>query len=112
MAGAMAGVVVAAGPAAAASAQVDVFVEVNPSTIQAGYQVGIRASCGEDLNPASVKSGAFGDLTLTPQQGSRLMIGSATVPTSTRPGDYQVELRCANGASATAELIVDRKSVV
>lgn len=92
--------------AEAAAAQVDVFVEVNPSTIQAGFQVGIRASCGEDLNPASVKSGAFGELTLTPQQGSRLMIGQATIPSTTRAGEYKVDLRCANGATATAELFV------
>ncbi|MGH3680604.1 MAG: hypothetical protein ACRDT2_10205, partial [Natronosporangium sp.] len=100
------GTALAAPPARAAAAQVDVFVEVNPSTIQAGFQVGIRASCGEDLNPASVKSGAFGELTLTPQQGSRLMLGQGTVPSTTRAGEYKVDLRCANGATATAELFV------
>lgn len=98
--------VLALPPTRAAAAQVDVFVEVNPSTIQAGFQVGIRASCGEDLNPASVKSQAFGELTLTPQQGTRLMTGQATVPSTTRAGEYKVDLRCANGASATAELYV------
>lgn len=93
-------------PARAAAAQVDVFVEVNPSTIQAGNQVGIRASCGEDLNPASVESRAFGELTLTPQQGSRQMLGQATVPSTTRAGEYEVDLRCANDATASAELFV------
>lgn len=98
--------VAAPAPVATAAAQVDVFVEVNPSTIQAGFQVGIRASCGEDLNPASVRSGAFGEITLTPHQGSRQLVGSATVPSSTRPGQYRVDLRCANGSTASADLFV------
>lgn len=71
---------------AAASAADGVFVEVVPSTIQAGFQVGIRASCGDDLNPATVTSGAFGELTLDPYRGSSLLAGSATVPSST-PAD-------------------------
>lgn len=91
---------------AAAAAQEEVFVEVNPSTIQAGFQVGIRASCGDDLNPATVRSDAFRELTLTPRPGSRMLAGSATVPSSTRPGQYRVNLRCVDGATATAELFV------
>jgi hypothetical protein len=83
-----------------------VFVEVNPNTIQAGYQVGIYASCGEDLNPATVKSGAFGEITLTPRSGSDYLSGSATVPADTRAGEYKVDLKCANGATASAELFV------
>jgi hypothetical protein len=91
---------------AAAAAQVDVFIEVNPSTIQVGYQVGIRASCGDDLNQATAKSGAFGEITLTPAPESGRMHGSATVPASTPAGEYHVDLRCANGATARAELFV------
>lgn len=93
-------------PAAPAAAAQGVFVEVNPNTIQAGYQVGIHASCGEDLNPASVKSGAFGEITLNPAPGSQFLTGSATVPTDTRAGEYKVDLKCANGATASAELFV------
>jgi len=99
--------VLPAAPApAAAAVQVDVFIEVNPSTIQVGYQVGIRASCGEDLNQATAKSGAFGEITLTPAPESGRMHGSATVPTSTPAGEYHVDLSCANGATARAELFV------
>lgn len=93
-------------PPPPAGAAQGVFVEVNPNTIQAGFQVGIHASCGEDLNPASVKSGAFGEITLTPSQGSRYLTGSATVPSNTRAGEYKVDLKCANGATASAELFV------
>jgi hypothetical protein len=91
---------------ARSSAQSGVAIEVNPSTIQAGFQVQIRASCGDDLNPATARSRAFGEITLTPHHQSDQLIGSATVPTSTDPGDYRVDLRCANGSSARAELIV------
>jgi hypothetical protein len=91
---------------AAAAAQVDVFIEVNPSTIQVGYQVGIRANCGEDLNQATARSGAFGEITLTPRPESGLMLGSATVPLTTPAGEYHVDLSCANGATARAELFV------
>lgn len=99
--------VLASPPAAAArAAQGGVFVQVNPNTVQAGYQVGVHASCGEDLNPATVKSRAFGEITLTPYQGSRSLSGSATVPSNTRPGQYDVELKCANGGRATADLFV------
>jgi hypothetical protein len=102
---------VAALPAAAlvsppALAAQGVFVEVNPNTIQAGYQVGIYASCGDDLNPASVRSGAFGELTLTPTPGSQFLAGSATVPADTRADEYRVDLTCADGATASAELFV------
>jgi hypothetical protein len=96
----------ATAPADRAAAAQGVFVEVNPNTIQAGYQVGIQASCGEDLNPASVKSGAFGEITLTPPTGSQYLTGSATVPADTRAGEYKVDLKCANGATASAELFV------
>ena len=91
---------------ARSSAQSGVAIEVTPSTIQAGFQVQIRASCGDDLNPATARSRAFGEITLTPHHQSDQLIGSATIPTSTDPGDYQVDLRCANGSSARAELIV------
>jgi hypothetical protein len=90
----------------AQAAQGGVYVQVNPNTIQAGFQVGINASCGEDLNPATVTSRAFGEITLNPYPGSRLLSGSATVPSDTEAGEYRVDLECANGATASAELFV------
>jgi hypothetical protein len=106
MIGAMALLLLVTAPADRAAAAQGVFVEVNPNTIQTGFQVGIHASCGEDLNPATVKSGAFGEITLTPYAGSQFMTGSATVTSDTRAGEYQVDLKCANGATASAELFV------
>lgn len=101
---------VVAGPAAAQQRTpeqpVDVYIEVNPSTIQAGFQVQIRASCGDDVNPARAKSDAFGEITLTPQGGSQWLTGTATVPASTKPGNYKVNLTCANGATAATVLDV------
>jgi hypothetical protein len=92
--------------APARAAQGGVFVQVDPNTIQAGYQVEIHASCGEGLNPATVRSGAFGEITLTPYLGSRFLFGSTTVPADTRAGEYDVDLRCANGGRASTELFV------
>ena len=43
-----------------------VFIEVNPSTIRAGYAVSLRASCGSMVNPAKARSEAFGTVTLQP----------------------------------------------
>jgi hypothetical protein len=105
--GLLAVAVLALGPALPArAAQGGVFVQVNPNTIQAGFQVGINASCGEDLNPASVTSRAFGEVTLTPYQGSRFLSGSATVPANTPADEYKVDLKCANGSTATTDLFV------
>lgn len=82
----------------------DVFIEVNPSSVPAGSQIGIRASCGDEHQSADVRSRAFPDVALQPQSGSPLMTAATTVPERTRPGEYQVNLRCANGAGATTEL--------
>jgi hypothetical protein len=92
--------------APARAGQGGVFVQANPNTIQAGYQVGILASCGEGLNPAKVESRAFGEITLNPSQGTRFLSGSATVPSDTRPDEYKVDLHCANGSTATTDLFV------
>lgn len=91
---------------AQAAAQDGIYVSVNPSTIQAGYQVEITASCGDNLNPARVSSGAFGEVTLNADQRMLLLYGSATVPADTRADEYRVNLRCANGSTATAQLFV------
>jgi hypothetical protein len=89
-----------AGPAQA----VPVFVEVNPSTVQAGSQVSIRASCNDNVNPAVVQSDAFGQVTVTPQGG--FLTGMATIPPTRRPREYRVRLTCSDGATATTTLVV------
>ncbi|WBB82566.1 hypothetical protein O7606_26200 [Micromonospora sp. WMMD882] len=119
--------VLAAG--APARAGDNVFVEVNPSTVQAGNRVNIRASCDNDNNrQAEVTSDAFGRVVLRPHNGrpdngrpdngpgdngsnagradSGFLTGAVTVPDSTQPGDYPVDLRCANGNRATTVLTV------
>jgi hypothetical protein len=42
------------------------FLRVTPSTIQAGFQIEIKAFCGDTVNPATVSSEAFGVVTITP----------------------------------------------
>jgi hypothetical protein len=95
-----AGLLLAAAPARAA----DTFVEVNPSTVQAGLLVGIRASCRDNSSPATVESPAFGSVTVHPQAG--FLTAAALVPEGTRPDSYRVRLRCTDGRTATTRLMV------
>jgi hypothetical protein len=80
------------------------WIEVNPSSIQAGFQIGIRASCQDNLNPATVKSDAFAQITLLPENG--FLVGAVTIPENTRARAYTVKLSCPNGSSATTTLNV------
>ncbi|WFE30028.1 hypothetical protein O7623_12920 [Solwaraspora sp. WMMD791] len=94
-------VLAAATPAYAGST----YVEAEPSTVQAGERLTIRASCGDDNNSqATVESDAFGRVIVTPDQG--LLTGQVTVPGSKRPGRYPVDLQCQNGNTATTTLTV------
>jgi hypothetical protein len=94
-------------PAAQAA---NVFVEVTPTTVDAGFLVGIRASCGGGSDPATVESGAFGKVTVHPQNG--FLTAAATVPIGQRAGYYTVRLSCQNGQSATTRLgVIDRNGV-
>lgn len=81
-----------------------VFVEVNPSTIQAGFQVAIRASCGDALNNAKVHSAAFGTVTVEPLNS--YLIAAATVPEHKKAGGYNVKLTCPSRQTATTTLWV------
>ena len=94
------GVLLGPGPARAA----DVFVQVNPSTVQAGFLTGIRASCSDNSRPATVESQAFGRVTVQPQDGA--LTAAALVPERTRAGTYRVKLSCPDGKSASTNLIV------
>lgn len=93
--------VVLTGTAALAAA---VFVETNPSTISAGEELGLRASCQENLRPATVRSDAFGSVTVRPQYG--FLTATVTVPPDTRAASYRVRLTCPDGDSATSTLHV------
>lgn len=82
-----------------------VFVELNPSTVPAGDQVGLRASCDDNLTAATVTSDAFaGPITVRPRYG--FLTATVTVPAGKPADAYRVRLRCAGGESATATLHV------
>lgn len=81
------------------------FVEVTPNTAQAGSRVNLRASCDNgNNNQATVESEAFGRVILRPDNG--LLTGAVTIPGDKAPGTYGVNLRCANGSTATTTLTV------
>jgi hypothetical protein len=101
-AGAVLGGLLLAAPAQAASG---VWVQVNPSTITAGYQVAITGSCGENTNQGSVSSGAFtSPVAMTPANG--VLSATVVVPTSKAAQGYTVTLKCASGNTATTTLWV------
>jgi hypothetical protein len=93
--------------APAAHAAASVFVETNPSTAPAGNEVALRASCDDNLKSATVNSGLFGPVTVKPQFG--FLTATVTVPASTRPGDYRLDLKCPDGKTASTTLHVVAK---
>ena len=102
VAGAALGGLLVAAPARAASG---VWVQVNPSTITAGFQVAITGSCGENVNQANASSGAFtSPVAMTPANG--VLSATVVVPASTAPQGYTVTLKCASGNTATTTLWV------
>ncbi len=86
------------------------YLRITPSTIQAGYQVEVEAYCGDNVNPATVSSDAFGVVTVTPQTntqtGKVTHRGAATVPPGTKAGSYKVNLKCPSQQAATTTLHV------
>ncbi|MEH1017458.1 hypothetical protein V6U90_30775 [Micromonospora sp. CPCC 206060] len=82
----------------------EVFVHVTPSTVQAGENIKITASCRDNWSPAKVESPAFGTVTLDPHDG--LLTASVVVPKHTRPGDYRVKLSCPDRRTASTSLHV------
>jgi hypothetical protein len=78
--------------APAAHAAASIFLESNPSTVPAGDEVALRASCDDNLKSATVSSALFGTVTVTPKFG--FLTTTVTVSTGTRPGDYRLDLHC------------------
>ncbi len=81
-----------------------VWVTVNPATITAGSQTQIQASCGDNVNSATVSSVVFGSRTLQPVAG--VLTTTVTVPPNTAKGTYGVRLACPTGSQATTTLTV------
>jgi hypothetical protein len=96
------GVPLVAGAAPAQAAAV--FVETNPSTVRAGDEIGLRASCTDNLASATVTSDVFGTVTVKPSFG--FLTATTRVPATTDPGDYRVSLRCPDGQTAASMLHV------
>jgi hypothetical protein len=91
-------------PAARAAA---VFLETSPSTVPAGDEVGLRASCDDNLKAATARSALFGSVTVSPRYG--FLTATVPVPSSARPGDYRVDLLCPDGKTASTTLHVVAK---
>jgi hypothetical protein len=87
-------------PARAAGA----FVETNPSTVQAGDDIGLRAGCNDNLTAATVTSDAFGTVTVAPHYG--FLTATVRVPARTKAADFRVLLDCPGVESATTTLHV------
>jgi hypothetical protein len=96
-------ILIDAAPASAAA----VFLEINPSTVPAGDEVGLRASCDDNLKSATVSSTVFGSVTVTPQFG--FLTATKRISSTIRPGDYRVELLCPDAKTASATLHVVAK---
>jgi hypothetical protein len=77
---------------------------VSPGSIRAGYQVSVRATCHDNLNPAHVTSDAFGPVTLEPDHG--LLMTDVMVPAGTPSGTYTAKLSCASGGRSSTTLTV------
>ena len=92
-----------AAPAQAAA----VFVETNPSTVPAGDEIGLRASCTDNLAAATVTGSPFGTVTVEPSFG--FLTATTRVPAPPKPGAYRVDLKCPDGQTATNTLHVVAK---
>jgi hypothetical protein len=89
---------------AAANGSALTVLTLNPNSINAGFQIEIRATCGDNLNPAFVSSRAFGSITLLADHG--ILTDVVTIPKTTAAGTYTVSLQCASGQRSSAELTV------
>jgi hypothetical protein len=93
-------------PALALSAQAApaVFVEANPSTVRAGDEFSLRASCDDNLKAATVTADPIGSVPVEPEFG--FLTATVKVPAGQRAGDYRLTLRCPDGKTASTTLHV------
>lgn len=80
------------------------WIEVKPSTVQAGFAVTVTANCGDNLTPAKISSEAFGEQLAVPRNG--LLSADMTVSKDKKPGSFLVKVNCPNGRVATTKLHV------
>jgi hypothetical protein len=92
-----------AAPASAAA----IFLEANPDTAPAGDEIGLRASCTDNLKEAAVSGAPLGQVTVRPN--GAFLTATIPIPTATKPGDYQLTLVCPDGQRATTTLHVVAK---
>lgn len=87
------------------------FVEINPSTVEAGSVVGIRASCPDNSRPAEVESRAFdAEIVVRPQFG--FLTAAAPVRADLNAQSYRVVLDCPDtllGARTTLEIVTGNR---
>lgn len=88
-------------PANASGASVLIL---SPSSIRAGFQIEVQATCVDNLNSAVVSSRVFGSITLLPDHG--LLMAEVTIPSNTVSGTYTVSLVCASGGRSSSQLTV------
>ena len=91
-------------PVLPANAAAAVFVEINPSTVPAGDDISLRASCDDNLKAATVTAEPIGTVTVRPE--FTFLTATTRVRAGTEPGDYRVTLRCPDGGSATGTMHV------
>ncbi|WP_436522841.1 hypothetical protein [Actinoplanes sp. HUAS TT8] len=91
-------------PVSAAHAAATVFIELNPSTVRAGDEVSLRASCEDTLKAATVTADPIGSVPVAPDFG--FLTATAEVPAGQPAGDYKVTLRCPDGKTASTTMHV------
>jgi hypothetical protein len=92
-----------AAPAQAAS----IFLEITPSTARPGDEVGLRASCTDNLTNATVAGGPFGSVTVQPSFG--FLTATTHVPANAKVANYMLVLTCPDKKTASATLHVVAK---
>lgn len=83
-----------------------VFLETNPSTVPAGDEIGLRASCDDNLKAAVVTGDPIGTVTVAPRYG--FLTATVRVPAKTSAGSYRLRLICTDGggtARATLHVV-------
>ena len=92
---------------APAPARAAAVVELIPSTVPAGNDISLRASCDGTPASATVTAEPFGEITVRSEYG--FLTAKVRVPGDTAPGDYPATLTCPAGGKATATLHVVAK---